>query len=99
MELPFGSWAVEASGGCVRCRSRPAKLCWLSLRRMRASARLPSSGERPIKAPPKGVKQNREFGVMLAIFHRVGPLAGLTVALVAMVGWMALLGYVAIEIF
>jgi hypothetical protein len=36
---------------------------------------------------------------MLATFHRVGPLAGLTVALVAMVGWMALLGYVAIEIF
>ncbi len=36
---------------------------------------------------------------MLATLHRVGPLTGLTVALVATVGWMALLGYVAIKLF
>jgi len=36
---------------------------------------------------------------MLATLHRVGPLAGLTLALAAMVGWMALLGFVAIKLF
>jgi hypothetical protein len=36
---------------------------------------------------------------MLATFHRIGPLAGLTVALVATVGWIGLLGYVAIKLF
>jgi hypothetical protein len=36
---------------------------------------------------------------MLATFHRVGPLAGLTLGLVAMVGWIGLLGYVAIKYF
>ena len=46
-----------------------------------------------------GREKNREFGVMLATLHRVGPLAGLTFALVATVGWMALLGYVAIKLF
>jgi len=35
---------------------------------------------------------------MLAVFHRVWPLAGLTLALVATVSWIALLGYVAIKL-
>jgi hypothetical protein len=33
------------------------------------------------------------------VFHRVGPLAGLTVALVATVGWIGLMSYLAIRIF
>ena len=36
---------------------------------------------------------------MLATIHRFWPLAGLTLALVATVGWIALLGYVAIKLF
>jgi len=36
---------------------------------------------------------------MRATFHRIGPLAELTVTLVAMVGWVGLLGYVAIKLF
>jgi hypothetical protein len=36
---------------------------------------------------------------MRAMYHRVRPLAGLTLALVAIVGWMGLLGYVAIKVF
>ena len=36
---------------------------------------------------------------MLATFNRFGPLAGLTLALVAMVGWMGLIGYAAIKLF
>ena len=36
---------------------------------------------------------------MLATLHRVGPLAGLTLALVATVGWIGLMGYVAIKLF
>jgi len=51
------------------------------------------------KHPNAAVNQNREFDVMLATFNRVRPLAGLTLALVAMVGWMGLLGYVAIKLF
>jgi hypothetical protein len=43
--------------------------------------------------------KNRELGVMLATFNRVWPLAGLTLALVATVGWIGLLGYVAIKLF
>ena len=49
--------------------------------------------------PPNGVNKNREFGVVLATFYRIGPLAGLTVALIATVGWITLLGYVAIRLF
>ena len=37
--------------------------------------------------------------VVLATFCRVWPLTGLTLALVATVGWIALLGYVAIKLF
>jgi hypothetical protein len=36
---------------------------------------------------------------MLATFNRVRPLAGLTLALVATVGWIGLLGYAAIKLF
>ena len=36
---------------------------------------------------------------MRAAFNHVGPLAGLTVALVATIGWIGLLGYVAIKLF
>ena len=36
---------------------------------------------------------------MLATFNGVWPLAGLTLALVATVGWIGLLGYVAIKLF
>jgi hypothetical protein len=43
--------------------------------------------------------KNRELGVVLATLNRFGPLAGLTLALVAMVGWIGLLGYVAIKLF
>jgi len=50
-------------------------------------------------APLRVRNKNREFGVMLATFHRVWPLAGLTVALVATVGWIGLIGYVAIKLF
>jgi hypothetical protein len=49
------------------------------------------------KYPPKG-REKQGLGVVLAEFHRVWPLAGLTVALVATVGWMGLLGYVAIKL-
>jgi len=35
---------------------------------------------------------------MLAAFHRVWPLAHLTLALVATVSWIGLLGYVAIKL-
>ena len=35
---------------------------------------------------------------MLAELYRVWPLVGLTLALVATVGWMGLLGYVAIKL-
>jgi len=43
--------------------------------------------------------KNRELAVMLATFHRIGPLAGLTIALVATFGWIGLLGYLAIKLF
>ena len=36
---------------------------------------------------------------MLATLHRVGPLAGLTLGLIATVGWIGLLGFVAIKLF
>jgi hypothetical protein len=36
---------------------------------------------------------------VLAAFNRISALAGLTLALVATVGWIALLGYVAIKLF
>jgi hypothetical protein len=62
--------------------------------------RLLSIGERPIKrALPRRETKNRELAVMGATFHRIGPLAGLTVALAATVGWIGLLGYVAIKLF
>jgi len=51
------------------------------------------------KRPKRGVKQNRELGVVRAVIHRVGPLAGLTLAMVATVGWIGLLGYAAIKLF
>ena len=50
-------------------------------------------------ALPRRETKSRELAVMLATFHRIGPLAGLTVALVATVGWIGLLGYVAIKLF
>jgi hypothetical protein len=39
------------------------------------------------------------LGVVLAEFHRVWPLAGLTLAMLAAVGWIGLLGYVVIKLF
>jgi hypothetical protein len=36
---------------------------------------------------------------VLAVFHRVWPMAGLTLAMLAAVGWMSLLGYVVIKLF
>jgi hypothetical protein len=61
-------------------------------------------GETPHASPKgqskhlqEGVKK-RDKGVMLAAFHRVWPLAGLTLALVATVSWIGLLGYVAIKL-
>ena len=45
-----------------------------------------------------GVNKNRELGVVLAMVHRVWPLASLALALFATVGWMGLLGYVAIKL-
>jgi hypothetical protein len=46
----------------------------------------------------RGVNKNRELGVVLAMVHRVWPLASLALALFATVGWMGLLGYVAIKL-
>jgi len=46
-----------------------------------------------------GVKQRQGIRCLAPAFHRVGPLAGLTVALVATVGWIGLLGYVEIKLF
>ena len=51
------------------------------------------------RRPLKSVRQHREPGVVRGAIHRVGPLAGLTLGLVAMVGWIGLLGYVAIKLF
>ena len=44
-------------------------------------------------------KQGMILGVVLAEFHRVWPLAGLTLAMLAAVGWIGLLGYVVIKLF
>jgi hypothetical protein len=54
--------------------------------------------EKPIKASLRGREQKQGLGVVLAVFHRVWPLVGLTLALVSTVGWIALLGYVAIKL-
>jgi hypothetical protein len=48
--------------------------------------------------PLRGREQKQGLGVVLAVFHRVWPLVGLTLALVSTVGWIALLGYVAIKL-
>jgi len=47
---------------------------------------------------PTTKAQKRESGVVLAEFHRVWPLAGLALALVATICSMAILGYVAIKL-
>jgi hypothetical protein len=54
--------------------------------------------EKPIKASLGGREQKQGLGVVLAVFHRVWPLVGLTLALVSTVGWIALLCYVAIKL-
>jgi hypothetical protein len=36
---------------------------------------------------------------MLAAFHRALPLAGLTVGLVAVIGWLGVMGYLLIKLF
>ncbi len=66
---------------------------------MLATARLASSGKSPIKTPLRAWNRNREFGVVRATFNRFGPLAGLTLGLVAMVGSIGVLGFVAIKLF
>ena len=43
------------------------------------------------------MNKKQELGVVLAVFHRVWPLAGLTLALVATIGWIGLLGFAAIK--
>ena len=55
--------------------------------------------ERPIKRPQRDEKPKQGVAVVLATFHRVRPLAGLTLALASAVSWIALLGYVAIKLF
>lgn len=37
--------------------------------------------------------------VVLTLFHRAMPVAGLAIALIATVAWIGLLGYVAIKLF
>jgi hypothetical protein len=99
-EIPSGLWAVETRG----ITSAPASGQQNCVGHHRGDC-LPQGdfhplAERPIKALPNGAEnENRELGVVLAAFNRVRPLAGLTLALVATVGWIALLGYVAIKLF
>jgi hypothetical protein len=44
------------------------------------------------------VQKNRELGVVLAVFHRALPLAGLALALAATVGCITILDYVVLEL-
>ncbi len=47
-----------------------------------------------------GCENNKQgSGVVLTLFHRAMPVAGLAVALIATVAWMGLLGYMAIKLF
>jgi hypothetical protein len=44
------------------------------------------------------LSQNWSLGVMFAVLNRAWPLAGLTVGLVATIGWIGLVAYVFIEL-
>jgi hypothetical protein len=98
MELPFGSWAVEASGGLRPLPLQTSKIVLAITVKDALRGFLPVAKDQS-KRPLRARNKNREFGVMRAVIHRVGPLAGLTVALIATVGWIGLLGYVAIKLF
>jgi hypothetical protein len=98
--MPFGSWAFETVG-----RLRPLPL-GTSKFVLAITVKDACQGETSFQwqktnqdAPLRAVNRNREFGVVLATFHRVGPLAGLTLGLIATVGWIGLLGFVAIKLF
>ena len=47
----------------------------------------------------RGPVEKQGLGAVLALFYRAMPVASLAATLVAMVGWMGLLGYVAIKLF
>ena len=60
----------------------------------------PSIAEKANQSTPlTGREQNRDLGVVFAEFDRVWPVAGLTLALMATVSSIGLLGYVAIKLF
>ncbi len=45
------------------------------------------------------IGEKQAAGVMLKLFHRVAPVAGLAVALIATVAWIGILGYFLIKVF
>jgi len=47
---------------------------------------------------PSERAKNRELGVVLEVFHRAWPLAGLALALAATVGFITILDYVVLEL-
>ena len=47
----------------------------------------------------RGRKSENGMSVMFTLLHRVGPVAGLAVALFATVAWIGLVGYTIIKLF
>ncbi len=97
--MPFDSWAFETSGGLRPLPLRTSKIV------LAITVKDACHGETSFRwqksnqdAPLRAWNRNRELAFMLATFHRLRPLAGLTVALVATVGWIGLLGYLAIKL-
>jgi hypothetical protein len=52
----------------------------------------------PMELVPSERAKNRELGVVLEVFHRAWPLAGLALALAATVGCITILDYVVLEL-
>jgi hypothetical protein len=71
-------------------------------------ARLGDNGAKPKKGrsatkrticAAEGASQKTGMSVMFTLLHRVGPVAGLAVALFATVAWIGVVGYTLIKLF